>query len=155
MCITLVRHSDEATMAKDKKAKKAEKAGKANKTKLPKEVMGIRLPKDVREIGGAVLEKANTPQGREMLAAGLTMAAAAASAAVAKGRAKRDAAPSQAAQPQPVPPESAADGAVPPSPPPPPAPPRGTDRDPDPAAMLAMVGTVAETVLGKLIAKKA
>ena len=150
-------------MAKDKKAKKAEKAekvGKAKKTKLPKEVMGIRLPKEVREFGGAVLEKAYPPQGREMLAAGLTMAAAAASAAVAKGRAKRDAAPTQPAplqpaQPQPVPPEPAAKGAVPPSPPPPPAPPRGTDRDPDPAAMLAMVGTVAETVLGKLFAKKA
>ncbi|AXJ95629.1 MULTISPECIES: hypothetical protein [unclassified Sphingomonas] len=123
---------------------------KRKKTKLPKEVMGIRLPKEVREIGGAVLEKANTPQGREMLAAGLTMAAAAASAAVAKGRMKRETA---AAGPAPAPDAARAADAAPPPPPPAP-PPQGTQRDPDPTAMLAMVGTVAESVLGKLFTKK-
>ena len=51
---------------------------KTKKAKLPKAVMGVKLPKEVREIGGALLEKAQSPQGREMLAAGLTMAAAAA-----------------------------------------------------------------------------
>ncbi|MCU6454183.1 hypothetical protein LPN01_08845, partial [Sphingomonas sp. A2-49] len=62
------------------------KQGKKTKTaKLPKEVLGIKLSKEVREVGGALLEKASSPQGREMLAAGLTMAAAAATAAVAKG----------------------------------------------------------------------
>jgi hypothetical protein len=62
---------------------------KHKKAKLPKEVLGVKLPKEVREVGGALLEKANSPQGREMLAAGLTMAAAAATAALAKGRAER------------------------------------------------------------------
>lgn len=131
-------------------SKKSGDKKKAKTAKLPKEVMGIRLPKEVRAIGGAVLERANSPEGREMLAAGLTMAAAAASAAVARGRAKREAA---AAPVPPVAPAPAGPDA-PPAPPAPPTPPQGTQADPDPAAMLAMVGTVAESVLGKLFSKK-
>lgn len=84
---------------------------KHKKAKLPKEVLGVKLPKEVREVGGALLEKANSPQGREMLAAGLTMAAAAATAALAKGRAERAAKPDAPRPPEvpvpPVPPGSA------------------------------------------------
>lgn len=126
-------------MAKDKKQKKA---------KLPKEVMGIRLPKEVREVGGALLEKANSPQGREMLAAGLTMAAAAASAAVAKGQAQRAAAKA----PSPAPGPSAA--GAPPAPPEPPQPPRGTHTQPDPQAIAEAVGKAAEAMLGRLFGGK-
>lgn len=120
---------------------------KTKKTKLPKEVLGIRLPKDVREAGGALLDKANSPQGREMLAAGLTMAAAAATAAVAKGRMRREA---TAARPEaPVPP-------TPETPPTPPTPPQGTQTQPDPQAIADAVGKAAEAVLGRLFgAKKA
>ena len=39
--------------------------GKKKKAKLPKEVLGVKLPKEVREVGGALLEKANSPQGRD------------------------------------------------------------------------------------------
>lgn len=124
-------------MAKDKKRKTA---------KLPKEVMGIKLPREVREVGGALLEKANSPQGREMLAAGLTMAAAAASAAVAKGAARRDAA-------RPTPSEGGApDG--PPAPPTPPTPPQGTHMQPDPQAIAEAVGKAAEAMLGRLFGGK-
>ena len=42
------------------------------------------VPSMIASVGAALLEKANTPAGREMLAAGLTMAAAAASAALTK-----------------------------------------------------------------------
>ena len=128
-------------MAKDKKQKKA---------KLPKEVMGIRLPKEVREVGGALLEKANSPHGREMLAAGLTMAAAAASAAVAKGQAQRVAA--KAPFPAPGPGPSAA--GAPPAPPEPPQPPRGTHTQPDPQAIAEAVGKAAEAMLGRLFGGK-
>ena len=118
---------------------------KTKKAKLPKEVLGIRLPKELREAGGALLEKANSPQGREMLAAGLTMAAAAATAAVAKGRTKR---------------ETAADRPVPPTPPTPgetpepPKPPRGTQTQPDPQAIAEAVGQAAEALLGRLFGGK-
>lgn len=127
--------------------------GKKKKAKLPKEVMGVKLPKEVREIGGALLEKAQSPQGREMLAAGLTMAAAAATAAVAKGRAKREAA---AAADGPVPPTSPAppEAPVPPVPPIPPVPPQGTQMQPDPQAIAEAVGKAAEAMLGRLFGGK-
>ena len=118
---------------------------KTKKAKLPKEVLGIRLPKEVREAGGALLEKANSPQGREMLAAGLTMAAAAATAAVAKGRAKRE----HAAE-RPVPPTP---GAAP-EPPRSPEPPQGTQTQPDPQAIAEAVGKAAEAMLGRLFGGK-
>ena len=111
--------------------------GKKKKAKLPKEVLGVKLPKEVREVGGALLEKANSPQGREMLAAGLTMAAAAATAAVAKGRAKREATE--------TPPPGAAGPA---------AAPQGTQTQPDPQAIAEAVGKAAEAVLGRLFGGK-
>ncbi|MCP3736463.1 hypothetical protein M9979_16470 [Sphingomonas sp. RP10(2022)] len=118
---------------------------KTKKAKLPKEVLGIRLSKEVREAGGALLEKANSPQGREMLAAGLTMAAAAATAAVAKGRAKREtAAPVPPVPPVPPTPET------PPTPPEAPVPPQGTQTQPDPQAIAEAVGKAAEAMLGRL-----
>jgi len=119
---------------------------KTKKAKLPKEVMGVKLPKEVREIGGALLEKAQSPQGREMLAAGLTMAAAAATAAVAKGRARREAAatPEAPATPQtPTPPGN-----------PTPTPPQGTQTQPDPQAIAEAVGKAAEAMLGRLFGGK-
>jgi len=121
---------------------------KSKKAKLPKEVLGIRLPKEVREAGGALLEKANSPQGREMLAAGLTMAAAAATAAVAKGRAKRE----HAAE-RPVPPVPPTPGAAP-EPPRSPEPPQGTQTQPDPQAIAEAVGKAAEAMLGRLFGGK-
>ena len=121
---------------------------KTKKAKLPKEVLGIRLPKEVREAGGALLEKANSPQGREMLAAGLTMAAAAATAAVAKGRAKRE----HAAE-RPVPPVPPTPGAAP-EPPRSPEPPQGTQTQPDPQAIAEAVGKAAEAMLGRLFGGK-
>jgi len=115
---------------------------KHKKAKLPKEVLGVKLPKEVREVGGALLEKANSPQGREMLAAGLTMAAAAATAALAKGRAERAAKPEA-----PRPPEA-------PVPPVPPVPPQGTQTQPDPQAIADAVGKAAEAMLGRLFGRK-
>lgn len=121
---------------------------KHKKAKLPKEVLGVKLPKEVREVGGALLEKANSPQGREMLAAGLTMAAAAATAALAKGRTERAAKPDAPRPPEaPVPP-------VPPVPPDPPVPPQGTQTQPDPQAIADAVGKAAEAMLGRLFGRK-
>ena len=71
-------------MAKDKKAK------------LPKRIGGLKLPKELRRTGGRIADMVNSPAGRELIAAGLTMAAAAVKAAVEKDRAKRRGAPKPA-----------------------------------------------------------
>lgn len=131
---------------------------KKAKAKLPKEVLGIRLPREVREVGGALIEKANSPQGREWLAAGLTMAATAATAAVAKGQARRNEATRPAAE-RPVPPVPPTppvppSGATPPEPPRPETP-QGTQTQPDPQAIAAAVGKAAEAMLGRLFGGKA
>lgn len=63
-------------MAKKDKTAKAGAAAKA--TKLPKRIAGIKLPKELRKSGAALLEKANSPIGREVIAAGITAVVAAA-----------------------------------------------------------------------------
>ncbi|MFW2851866.1 hypothetical protein ACM61V_08045 [Sphingomonas sp. TX0543] len=68
-------------------AKKDSKKGK----KIPKKIGGVKIPKELRHAGEALLDKANSPAGRELLASGLTMAAAAAAAAAMKQRAKAEA----------------------------------------------------------------
>ena len=79
---------------KDKKAAKAAKAA-PNATHFA-------VPDELLKQGAALLDKANSPAGREMIAAGLTMAAAAASAALVKrgvDKAAADAAPGTAKEP--------------------------------------------------------
>lgn len=63
----------------------AKKDGKKAK-RIPKRIGGLKIPKELRHAGEALLDKANSPAGREIIAAGLTMAAAAASAAARKQR---------------------------------------------------------------------
>jgi len=53
-------------------AKKKKKAAK-----LPKRLAGVKIPKAIRRSGGALLQQANTPLGRELIAAGLVAAGAA------------------------------------------------------------------------------
>ncbi|WP_375422637.1 hypothetical protein [uncultured Sphingomonas sp.] len=66
---------------KNKKAAKAAAGAASGATSKP---AGFAIPDELMKQGAALLEKANTPAGREMIAAGLTMAAAAASAALTK-----------------------------------------------------------------------
>jgi len=61
----------------------AKKDGKKGK-RIPKRIGGLKIPKELRQAGEALLDKANSPAGREIIATGLTMAAAAASAAARK-----------------------------------------------------------------------
>lgn len=105
---------------------------KAKKGRLPKEVLGVKLPKELRKAGERVIEQASSPQGRQAIAGALTMAAAAATAAIARGREK-------AADPA----GQAADGG------------QGTTRSPDPQAVADVVGKAAEAVLGRLFGNKA
>ena len=106
----------------------AKKKGKS--PKLPKEILGIKLPKELREQGGAMLAKAAaSPAAREMVAAGLTMAAAAATAAATRKRTPDPAA--TAAPPQPERPRPA-----------------------DSQAIADALGGAAEMVLGRLFGAK-
>ena len=109
---------------------------KTKKTKIPKRIAGVKLPKELRRTGEAILEKANSPQGREMLAAGLTMAAAAATAAVARSR-EQAAATTSAGDPAP------GDAGKP-----------STPDTPDPMAFVTVMGGLAEAALGKFFAAK-
>lgn len=104
---------------------------KAKKGRLPKEVLGVKLPKELRRAGDRMIEQASSPQGRQAIAGALTMAAAAATAAIARGREKGSDQPdaAQAAQ--------------------------GTTRAPDPQAVADVVGKAAEAVLGKLFGGRA
>ncbi len=52
--------------------------------RIPKEIGGIKVPKETRRAAEAVIEKVRGPEGRKMVASGLAMAATAAAAMAAK-----------------------------------------------------------------------
>lgn len=112
------------------------------KGKVPKRIGGVKIPKELRRKGDALIDRVSSPAGREMLAAGLSMAVAAASAAVVKARAEREA---RSAPPTPP---------VPPGPPVPPRAPQGTHKAPDPQVIADAVGQAAELVLARLFGGK-
>ncbi|MFT3977499.1 MAG: hypothetical protein QM688_10355 [Sphingomonas bacterium] len=60
----------------------AKKDGK--KKRIPKKIGDVKIPKELRQAGEALLDKANSPAGREIIATGLTIAAAAAATALRK-----------------------------------------------------------------------
>lgn len=60
------------------------KKGKKSGFRLPKEIGGVKVPKEARRAGEALIEKANSPAGRQALASGLAMAATVAAAAAAR-----------------------------------------------------------------------
>jgi len=60
---------------------------KKNNAKLPKKIAGVKIPKKLRKSGGKLIEVANTPAGRELIAAGLV---AAGTALAAKAKARRN-----------------------------------------------------------------
>ena len=86
------------------------------KNKIPKRIAGVKLNKKLRKRGNELLALADSPQGRQTIAMGLSMATAAAS--MAMKRHADTATPAQAA-PSPSP-------SPPPSPAPSPAPSPGT-----------------------------
>lgn len=68
-------------MAKDKK-----------KRRIPKEIGGVKVPKELRQTGEAIIDtvltRVNSPEGKAMIAGGLSMAATALMAAAERQRAK-------------------------------------------------------------------
>lgn len=86
----------------------AKKDGKKGK-RIPKKIGGMKIPKELRQAGEALLDKANSPAGRQVIASGLTMAAAAASAAAMKQRVKTEAARAKPGDPGMADPQRVAD----------------------------------------------
>lgn len=70
------------------------KKGKKSGFRIPKEIGGMKVPKEARRAGEALIEKANSPAGRQALASGLAMAATMAAAAASR-QTRRPAAPSE------------------------------------------------------------
>jgi hypothetical protein len=69
--------TDEASVTKKKQKKaKSGKAAKAEAPKLPKRIAGIKVPKELREPGGKLLEAVRHPLVMDVAAAALMAAAA-------------------------------------------------------------------------------
>lgn len=60
------------------------KKGKKNGFRIPKEIGGVKVPKEARRAGEALIDKASSPAGRQALATGLAVAASMAAAAAAR-----------------------------------------------------------------------
>lgn len=101
--------------------------------RIPKRIAGMKLPKELRRKGEALIAAADSPAGREVIAKGLTIAATLASAAAARSQVAK----AEAGEPGP-----SGEGAAPPSPP------------IDPAKMVEAVSTVADAVLGRIFGAK-
>lgn len=119
---------------------------KKKSPKLPKTIGGVKIPKELRKAGGALLAKADSPAGREMLAAGLTMAATGLAAAATAAADRRRAGPF--AETPPTPPFRPA----PPIPPVPPAPPHQPGRPgvADPQALADAIGDAVDAALARV-----
>ncbi|MBB4617648.1 hypothetical protein [Sphingomonas abaci] len=114
------------------------------------------LPPQVAGVAAALSRHLSSPEGRHMLATGLTMAAAAASAALTRPTAQTAQTAQRPAEPPrppeaPVPPQPEA-GAPPP--PPPPTPPQGTTKTPDPQVIATVIGDMADQLFTKLFASR-
>lgn len=106
--------------------------------RIPKEIGGIKVPKEARRAGEALIEKVNTPEGRQVLASGLAMAATAAAAIAAK----------QARGPAPTAGHQAEPGSDKPGPDKPGHP--GTTGTVDPQQMVDMLGQAASAFMTRM-----
>lgn len=107
---------------------------KHKKGKLPKRVAGVKIPKQWRKGGEALIAQAQSPEGRAAIAKGVSVVAGAAAAMAQAAAAKN---PATAKQP-------AAETDQKPAQP-------GTG---NPDALADAIGAAADAVLGRLFAKK-
>lgn len=73
----------------DSVAKGAGKRGADRSAKLPKELFGMKLPKELRRQGEAWIERAQSPAGQQAIASALTAVAGMAASAVAAKAAEK------------------------------------------------------------------
>jgi hypothetical protein len=123
---------------------KTKKPGTKPKMKIPKEIAGFKVPKELRKKGEALIERANSPEGRQAIASGLAMVGGLVAANAARKQAEA------AAKPEPKPaepkPEAAkADAAKPDAP---------GKAGIDPQQMADQIGAAADMLLGRIFAKR-
>lgn len=127
------------TKAGTKAGTKADKNGAKPKMKIPKEFAGFKVPKDLRKKGEALIERANSPEGRQAIASGLAMVGGLVAANAARKQAEA------AAKPAPKPAEAKPDAA--------------TAAEPgkpgiNPQQMADQIGAAADMLLGRIFAKR-
>lgn len=144
-------------MAKTKDGTK--KADGKSKVKIPKEIAGFKVPKELRKKGEALIEKADSPEGRQAIASGLAMVGGLVAANAARKQA--ESAKAAEATPEPKPeaakPESSKPEAAKPS-----ATSERTDTGPsapgkpgiNPQQMADQIGAAADLLLGRIFAKR-
>jgi hypothetical protein len=128
-----------------KKATKSKSDGAKSKMKIPKEIAGFKVPKDLRKKGDALIEKANSPEGRQAIASGLAMVGGLVAANAARKQADAAAAAAapkpEAAKADPQP-DSKPETAKPGTP--------GIN----PQQMADQIGAAADLLLGRIFAKR-
>ncbi len=119
--------------------------------KIPKQVAGVKVPKKLRKKGKKLLAKAQdltaSPEGREAIAAGLTMAGAAIAAGMKAKAAKRARAAEASAEAG-----QSGEAAAPPHPPVPPRAPGAPGIDPNKdlgEALAAGIGALQTFLAGR------
>lgn len=111
------------------------------KIKIPKRIGGVKVPKELRKAGNSLIERAQGPEGREMLVGALAVAATTATAAFAKAAVQRSAAAHASPEAQ----SPGNDTSL-----------HGQRSGADPQVLNEALNTVAEQVLGRLFgARKA
>jgi hypothetical protein len=128
-------------MAKTKAGTKAgTKNGTKPKVKIPKEIAGFKVPKELRKKGEALIERANSPEGRQAIASGLAMVGGLVAANAARKQA-------EAARPEPKPAEAKPEAAKAPA---------AEPSKPviNPQQMADQIGAAADMLLGRIFAKR-
>lgn len=138
------------TKAGSKSGTKAD--GAKPKVKIPKEIAGFKVPKELRKKGEALIERANSPEGRQAIASGLAMVGGLVAANAARKQAEAaKAEPKPAAaeeKPAEADPKAAEAGPAPEDAPKPGKP--GID----PQQMADQIGAAADMLLGRIFAKR-
>ncbi|WP_158638034.1 hypothetical protein [Sphingomonas ginsenosidivorax] len=138
------RREDDMAKTKDG-TKKTDKP----KVKIPKEIAGFKVPKELRKKGEALIERANSPEGRQAIASGLAMVGGLVAANAAR---KAEAKASETAKPAAASPEApqseASKAETKPETPKP-----GTPGI-NPQQMADQIGAAADMLLGRIFAKR-
>ncbi|WP_380785048.1 hypothetical protein [Sphingomonas sp. R86521] len=137
-------------MAKTKAGTKKPDGAKP-KMKIPKEIAGFKVPKDLRKKGEALIERANSPEGRQAIASGLAMVGGLVAANAARKQAESAKAAEAKAGPKPeaAKPEAATSSAQAGAGPTEPGKP-GIN----PQQMADQIGAAADLLLGRIFAKR-